>query len=209
METDLYGNDESQCNVSIGEVYPGFEGEYQCRTILQSQVNLLDVIVGEIVDKLVNTSLWDNTLVLFSSDNGGHIQLESGAGNNWPFRGGKETDLQGGIRAMALLNGGYLPDDRRGVVLEGYMHTADWYATLCGMLGIEASDPDAVALGLPDIDSLNIWPYMMGEVDESPRFEIIISDTTIIYDAYKLMIGKYPYAVWQSGMLGGMSTHVL
>lgn len=101
---------------------------------------------------------------------------------------------------MALLNGGYLPDDRRGVVLEGYMHIADWYATFCGMLGIDASDPEAEALGLPAIDSLNIWPYMMGEVDKSPRFEIVISDTTIIYDAYKLMIGKYPYAVWQSAV---------
>lgn len=91
------------------------------------------------------------------------------------------------------------------------MHTADWYATLCAMLGIEASDPEAVELGLPDIDSLNVWPYMMGEVEESPRFEIIISDTTIIYDAYKLMIGKYPYAVWQSGMLLGAawSSHTL
>ena len=110
LERDVYGDDESQCAHSVDYVYPGFEEEYECRTILQSQVNLLDATVGELVAALKAAALWDDTLLILQSDNGGPIQLESGAGNNFPLRGGKEMDLEGGIRAVTLVNGGLLFD---------------------------------------------------------------------------------------------------
>ena len=101
--------------------------QYQCRQLLQASVNLLDTIIGQIVDKLKSNSLWDNTLLIFTTDNGGSLELDSTAGNNWPLRGGKYSDLEGGIRATTFISGGYLPKSRRGQKEYGLTHIADWY----------------------------------------------------------------------------------
>ena len=74
MENDIYGNDESYCSRGGNfELFPGFEDsdlEFPgCRTIMQSQTNLLDEIVGQIVDRLKANHLWENTLFIFQSDN--------------------------------------------------------------------------------------------------------------------------------------------
>lgn len=42
---------------------------------------------------------------------------------------------EGGIRANAFVTGGFLPDNRRGVREEGFMTTADWYATYARLAG--------------------------------------------------------------------------
>ena len=54
LEQDVVGDDENGCAASTDYVFPGFaDGEhFECRTMQQSQVNLLDVIVGQLVDKL-------------------------------------------------------------------------------------------------------------------------------------------------------------
>lgn len=90
-------------------VYPGFadKEQFQCRSIVQSQVNLLDDIVGQIVDKLKENELWDDTLLIFTTDNGGSLDLDETAGNNYPLRGGKMSNLEGGIRATTFVSGGY------------------------------------------------------------------------------------------------------
>ena len=82
------------------------------------------------MDKLKARKLWDNTLLLFTTDNGGSLALDETAGNNYPLRGGKGTKLEGGIRGTAFVNGGYLPDSRRGQKETGLMSIADWYVRL-------------------------------------------------------------------------------
>lgn len=93
---------------------------------MQSQVNLLDNIVGQIVDKLKEKQFWDNTLLIFTTDNGGSLDLDETAGNNYPLRGGKMSNLEGGIRATTFVSGGYLPESQYGKKEEGIMHIADW-----------------------------------------------------------------------------------
>ena len=69
---DVHEDDEDQCATYTDWIYPGGETDkksFECRTILQSQVNLLDLIVGQIVDKLKERDFWDNTLLVFSTDN--------------------------------------------------------------------------------------------------------------------------------------------
>lgn len=65
------------------------------------------------------------------------------------------------------------------------------------MAGIEASDSDAVAMGLPDVDGYNLWPLISGEVTSSPRTELVISPTVLISGAFKLNTGISKYALWQ------------
>lgn len=65
------------------------------------------------------------------------------------------------------------------------------------MLDIDATDEQAVAEGLPDIDGYNMWPLLSGEVDTSPRTELVISGTVFISGDYKLNVGNTQYAIWQ------------
>jgi len=200
---DPYDDDISDCSLGRNSevLYPGFHGgkeDYKCRTITQSQVNLLDEIVGQIVDKLKANNLWENTLLVFQSDNGGDIALEHAAGNNFPLRGGKKTDFEGGIRAVTFLNGGVLPRRQQGKVESGLMHIADWYATFSYMAGVDPADQRAHFAGLPAPDSINMWPFLMGDPDatESPRKGFAVSDMTIIEGDFKYYSGRLLYAVW-------------
>ena len=58
---------------------------------------------------LKDGGLWENTLVIFSSDNGGPADHA----NNWPLRGSKGSDFEGGVRVAAFLSGGWLAGARR------------------------------------------------------------------------------------------------
>ena len=76
-----FDNDENLCsgydfNGVVDPVYPGFntsKENWHCRSIYQSMVNLLDIIIGNITTKLKQNGQWDNTLIVFSADNGGKL----------------------------------------------------------------------------------------------------------------------------------------
>merc|ERR1712070_1045478 len=136
--------------------------------------------------------MWENTLMVLSSDNGGYVgnplgpcnttdasfpgagpntdvghgtvcmNGEAGA-NNFPLRGGKYSNFEGGIRVNAFVSGGYVPESMRGKKLDGMMHIADWYRTLAeGIADVDPTDYWAAKSGLPPIDSLNVWPMLSG-----------------------------------------------
>ncbi|MCG8621614.1 MAG: sulfatase-like hydrolase/transferase, partial [Proteobacteria bacterium] len=118
----------------------------------------LDNIIGELVDSLRAKDMWDNTLLVVSSDNGG----EQFAGNNYPLKGLKASDWQGGVRVNAFISGGYLPKDMRGTMTDEYIHLADWYATFSNLADVDPTDELAASFGLPEIDSLDMWPLTSG-----------------------------------------------
>jgi len=203
-ELMLFDDDESTCADRDSQVYPGFNNtqgnaaNYRCRSIEESMVTLLDKIVGNITQTLQDLDLWDNTLVIFSSDNGGEIQMECCAGNNYPLRGGKGSVFEGGIRAAAFITGGYLPDNRIGKIETGMMHIADWYTTFCEMIGVDPFDDNADYHGLPPVDGVNLWPLISGENSTSPRIILPIDNTTLIQGNYKLIVGDaINMATWQ------------
>ena len=206
-----FDNDESQCSNMNDIIYPGYKDDnttaWRCRSVLQAQVHILDHIVGRIANKLKEHDLWDNTLLVFTTDNGGSLELDYTAGNNYPLRGGKSSMLEGGIRATSFVSGGYLPVHRRGDVENGLMHICDWYVTFSEMLGVDASDKEAIAQGLPDVDGINMWPLISGEVEESPRSELVMNKNTLIVGDYKLIKGpSTKYAIWQSAVFPNSST---
>lgn len=83
-------------------------------------VNYLDRVVGNITTEMKEMGMWENTLLVFASDNGGPIQGGQGA-NNSPLRGGKLTEWEGGIRVSSFLSGGFLPQSARGTKLNMLM----------------------------------------------------------------------------------------
>jgi arylsulfatase A-like enzyme len=70
----------------------------------------------------------NTTVFIWTSDNGAAIELDTGAKNAYPLKGGYTTDWEGGVRAPALVNGGYLPNQQRGKMLDGLVHISDWCA---------------------------------------------------------------------------------
>ena len=135
-----------------------------------AMVALMDDVVGNVTDTLIKRGMWENTLLLWSSDNGGAVHLGGGA-NVYPLRGGYYNNWEGGIRVAAFLSGGYLPVNATGKVLEGFIHEADWYATFCHLAGVDPTDELAAKSNLPPIDSHNVWDLITGVNTTSPRDE--------------------------------------
>ena len=82
-----------------------------------------DQLLGRLVHSLRDAGMWDETLVIHLSDNGGQVNWveEEVQGNNWPLRGMKRSLFEGGVRVPAFVGGGALPYPTRGRVLDGYV----------------------------------------------------------------------------------------
>ena len=133
----------------------------------------LDGMVGNVVSELRQQQMWDDTLMVFSSDNGG-----DSAANNWPLRGAKFSNWEGGIHVPAFVSGGWLPPARRGIKVGGLACLWDLYATFGHLAGLSAAeavaDPVAAAASLPAIDSIDQWDWWSGQTATSPRAELPI-----------------------------------
>ena len=145
------------------------------------------------------------------SDNGGPVGDGYG-GNNWPNKGGKASNWEGGIRVNAFATGGFLPAAVRGTTVEGLIGIEDFYTTFCALAGVDPTDAAAAAAGLPPVDGLDMWPLISGANATSPRAEVIIGTTlaaatdsdsvtsvqgVLRADGWKLLIGSVPAAFWQ------------
>ena len=167
------------------------------RQYYHAMTKYLDDFVGELVSALKDKGLWDNLHVLFviSSDNGGPVYPGGGA-NNYPLKGGKTSDWQGGIRVNGFISGGYLPEKMRGQKTDGYIHISDWYATFCNLAGVDPTDERAAEAKLPPIDSLSMWPMISGQNMTSPRVDIPATYSTLISGDYKILQGDVKQAGW-------------
>ena len=96
-------------------------------------VQSLDDNIGRVLQALDASGLASNTIVIFTSDNGGER-----FSNVWPFSGMKQELLEGGIRIPAIVRwpGRIAP----GAVSEQVMITMDWMPTLLAAVG---TSPDA------------------------------------------------------------------
>jgi arylsulfatase I/J len=169
------------------------------RAIYHSMVRFADDCLGNLSAALKFNNMWKDSLVIVTSDNGGPM-YSNNAANNFPLLGYKFTSFEGGIRVIGAVGGGFLDTAngggcigcrrRLGSRLEGIVHGTDWWATLAALAGVAAVDPRAQLAGLPAPDSQNLWPYLSGIVDESPRMSFQVDDRCIVSAPYKLMLGK-------------------
>ncbi|XP_065199150.1 arylsulfatase B-like [Sycon ciliatum] len=166
----------------------------EVRRSYHAMIAYLDDVMGNITEALVERGLWNNTLLLVSSDNGGP-EYPGGGANNYPLRGGKLTSWQGGVRVNAFVSGGFIPSAMRGKKLEEYIALADWYATFCSLAGVDPADERAKLAGLPPVDGLDMWPMLSGANLTSPRTEIPLSPGLISGD-YKILVGNNGQAGW-------------
>jgi len=150
----------------------------------------MDNQIKQLVEALKAKKMWKNTIFVFMSDNGGPVYTPASA-NNWPLRGGKLTDFEGGIRVNTWVSGGYIPKSARGTKVTEKGYIADWYKTFCNLAGVDYKDDLAKKYDLPEVDGIDLWPMITGS--GKGRDEIYISQKAIIMGKYKLMIGKHGY----------------
>ena len=97
--------------------------------------------------------MWDDSLVVLASDNGGHK-----GGTNYPLRGQKGTNFEGGIRSATFVSGGLLPARLRGTTNPTVFSITDWYPTFCNLAGADPTDDPVPASAHGDEQ----WPSVDG-----------------------------------------------
>lgn len=127
------------------------------RTYL-GMVTAMDEAIGNITKALKTKGMFNDTLIIFTTDNGGAINF---AGNNYPLRGGKATLFEGGTRATAFMSGTGI--QKSNYVYTGMIHAVDWMPTVLNAAG---GTPDSKLDGIDQWDSLRT-------ARESKRNEII------------------------------------
>jgi len=132
-----------------------------------------DEQIGQILDKLDELGIADNTIVMYSTDNGPENDTWPD-GANTPFRSQKDTNWEGGWRVPAFIR--WPGKIKPGTVLNGIVSHQDMLPTLLAIAG----DPDVNQKLLNGykvgnktfkvhIDGINMIPYLTGQVKESPR----------------------------------------
>jgi arylsulfatase I/J len=196
--------------------------DFEPRRAEHAMVFNVDREIGRIIQALKEKDMYNDTLIIFTSDNGGMLDDKGTAGgNNFPLRGGKGSNWQGGIQVPAFISGGVVPEAMRGTSLGGLMTAWDWYATLVeGVAGLDPTDKQAAAAGLPPIDSVNQLDYLLGKTTTPPRQSypigapadykdlwnahqgtvvhgVIAADTEQDGVWWKLMLGELPMDIWE------------
>lgn len=112
----------------------------------------IDWSVGQVLDALRRHKLDDNTLVVFTSDNGPWLSYGTHAGSAGPLREGKGTAWEGGTRVPCLMRWpGKLP---AGTTSEAMLMTIDLLPTFAQLIGAK--------LPAHKIDGLDVWPLLAG-----------------------------------------------
>eukprot|EP01065_Artemidia_motanka_P035480 TRINITY_DN43383_c0_g1_i1.p1 TRINITY_DN43383_c0_g1~~TRINITY_DN43383_c0_g1_i1.p1 ORF type:complete len:536 (+),score=179.18 TRINITY_DN43383_c0_g1_i1:86-1609(+) len=180
---------------------PGSTKGEQDWTTYQAMITAVDESIGEVTAALKARGMWADTLLVWTSDNGGPVYGGGGA-NNYPFRGGKISQMEGGFRVPALIAGGVVPVSMHGAELGGPTFFCDWYATFLTAAGLEVRDKRAEAAGLPGIDGRDLHGmFTAGEKTPWAGVPVLLSShaadpvinpqksTTLIMDNWKLITG--------------------
>jgi arylsulfatase A-like enzyme len=132
-----------------------------------------DKLVGELLDQLDELGIAEDTIVIYSTDNGPHMNTWPDGGMT-PFRNEKNTNWEGAFRIPEMIRWpGHIP---AGVVSNEIVQHHDWLPTFLAAAGdIDTVEELKAGKAIGDttykvhIDGYNLLPYLTGEVDKSPR----------------------------------------
>jgi len=184
--------------------------------VLRGMLAATDAALGDLVAALkAKPGMWENSVLFYSADNGG-----TDRGSNWPLRGTKHSNWEGGLRAAAFVSGGRIPPHLRGTSSDVVGHIADWYATICGLAGVDASDDsptaplpvdpadprrDIYANGAwPGVDGVDLWPHLVTVPDPTNASAahpagLWLSAEVFVLGDYKLVVAQQDPAKTNSG----------
>ena len=132
-----------------------------------------DKNVGQLLDALDELGLAEDTIVIYSTDNGPHANTWPD-GATTPFRSEKDTNWEGAFRVPEMIR--WPGKIEAGVVSNEIIQHHDWLPTFCAAAG-DADIVEKLKKGHKagdktfkvNIDGYNLLPYLTGEVETSPR----------------------------------------
>src|SRR5215469_13356646 len=163
-----------------------------------------DELVGTLIQKLKDLGVYDNTIIVYTTDNGNEFMFWPDGGYA-PFRGEKGTTWDGGMRVPCLIQWpGHIPP---GAVSNGIQSHEDLYVTLAAAAGLPNLKDDLLkgykAGDLTykvHLDGYNNLDYWTGKSEKSARREMYFYDETdlmaIRVDGWKMHIGVKPNGLW-------------
>ena len=153
------------------------------RRTVAGMLAVVDEAVGQVVDALKARGMDRNTLIVFSSDNGG--ARPGDRTSNTPLRDGKGSIYEGGVRSAAFaVFPGNIP---AGQKVSPALHLIDWYPTLVTLAGGDLSQP------LP-LDGQDIWPLLI-EGRPPERDAILLAGSP---QRYAIRMGDWKLLVMKS-----------
>jgi len=135
----------------------GYTSQEEPKAAFAAMVTLLDEQVGEIVQALIEAGVYDNTIIIFTSDNGPHV--EGGADpdyfdSNGAFRGHKRDLYEGGIRVPMIVHWSARVKPGKTNHLSAFW---DFVPTFSEIIGDETSRK---------VDGISFYPMLKGETDQ-------------------------------------------
>jgi arylsulfatase len=169
----------------------------------------LDDNIGVLLKKLDELGIADNTIVIFTTDNGAEAMSWPDGGTT-PFRGEKNTSWEGGYRIPFVIR--WPAVIKPGTVINDTCAHEDWFPTIAAAAGVP-DVKDKLLTGYQaggnsfkvHLDGYNWMPYLRGEAQEGPRREFLYwTDdgelAALRYDRWKLMFLEqraHGFGVWE------------
>ncbi len=140
------------------------------RRTFAGMLSAVDEGIKNVTDALSRRGALSNTLVVFTSDNGGPVLGGDAVGaRNAPLRGGKHSIWEGGVRATAFVSGLEIP---QGKDYTNLMHGADWLPTLSSFAGYDLG-------GTLPLDGVSHYNWLVGKSDVgAPRDDLVLGNAT-------------------------------
>lgn len=163
-----------------------------------------DELVGSLLKKLEELGVADNTIVIYTTDNGNELMLWPDGGYA-PYRGEKGTTWEGGVRVPCLIK--WPGKIKAGSVSNGIQDHEDLFVTLAaaaGLPNLKAELLQGKQMGdmtyKVHLDGYNNMAHWTGQTEKSARREIFYYDETdlmaIRVDAWKMHIGVKHHGSW-------------
>ncbi len=165
--------------------------------------------IGRLLDKLDTLGIADNTIVIYSTDNGAEVMSWPDGGTT-PFRGEKNTNWEGGYRVPMMVR--WPGKIEPGTISNKVISQEDWLPTLLAAAGdddVKARLKSGTRVGDKSfkvhLDGYNFLPYLTGQSDDTPRREFLYfsDDGQIVclrYDRWKLVFAEqraHGFEVWE------------
>ena len=161
--------------------------------VLASMVMTVDRGVGKIRDVLKKNNIDDNTIIIFTSDNGapGYIGLPD---LNKPYRGWKLTHFEGGVHVPFIVS--YPNKIPKGTTYNGRVSNLDILSTVASVAGVDMNRNDLKEI---EFDGANVLPYLIGENEGEPQrvlFNKSGNYSFIIKEGWKLQVDLVQNKKW-------------